>query len=142
MDTLETYKKLIAEGCSTQNFAINSCGSDMYCLCNKDGAWSVFYTERGIDYPPIFSSISEEEACKFFYDHIIKMEHWHIVGFYKDKSLAQSMESKLSSLGIRFVRNDIPSYQAQNDPRFRIFVIGKDIFRFKDAFGEPCVSYA
>jgi len=142
MDTFETHEKLIAEGCSTQNFAINSNGSDVYCLCNTNGFWSVFYTERGIDHPPIFSSISEEAACKFFYDHIMKMEHWHIVGFYKDNNLAEAMESKLSNLGIRFVRNDIPAYQAQNDPRFRIFIVGKDIFRFKDVFGEPYISYA
>ena len=142
MDTLETHKKLIAEGCSTQNFTIGNHGSDVYCLCNKNGMWSVFYTERGIDHPPIFSSISEEEACKFFYSYIIKMEHWHIVGFYKDNNLAKAMESKLSNLGIRFIRNDIPAYHAQNDPRYRIFVVGKDIFKFKDAFGEPCVSYA
>lgn len=72
----------------------------------------------------------------------MKMEHWHLVGFYKDNNLVEAMESKLSNLGIRFVRNDIPAYQAQNDPRFRIFIVGKDIFRFKDVFGEPYISYA
>lgn len=142
MDALETYKKLIAEGCSTQNFAIDSHGSDVYCLCNKNGAWSVFYTERGVDCPPIFSSASQTQACEFFYNYIMEMEHWHIVGFYKDLSSAKAMESKLSSLSIRFVRNDIPAYREQNDPRFRVFVVGKDIFRFKDIFGEPCISYA
>ncbi|MCQ4261181.1 SPOR domain-containing protein [Stutzerimonas stutzeri] len=142
MNTFETHEKLIAEGCSARNFAINSSGSDVYCLCKKNGEWSIFYTERGIDHSPIFSSVSESEACKFFYDYIMKMEHWHIVGFYKCASLANAMESKLSNLGIRFVRNDLPAYQAQNDPRFRIFVVGKDIFRFKEEFGEPCISYA
>lgn len=142
MNAVETHEKLIAEGCSTQNFAINSNGSDVYCLSCKNSIWSVFYTERGIDHTPIFRSMSEEEACEFFYAHIMKMEHWHLVGFYGDSSLANAMESKLSNLGIRFLRNDIPSYQAKNDQRFRIFVIGKDIFRFKAIFGEPCVSYA
>lgn len=141
MDALETYKKLIAEGCNTQNFTIDSHGNDVYCLRNKNGIWSVFYTERGVDSPPIFSSVSQVEACEFFYDYIMEMEHWHIVGFYKDISLAKAMESKLSSLSIRFVRNDIAAYQEQNDPRFRVFVVGKDIFRFKDVFGEPCISY-
>jgi len=142
MNSSQVSEKLIAEGCSPANFVVNGHGSDVYCLRESGGIWSIFYTERGLDEPPIFSTRSEDEACQFFYNHIMKMEHWHIVGFYKEQSDAEAMESKLASIGVKGVRNDIPAYHTRNDPRFRVFVVGKDIFKFRQAFGEPQIVYA
>lgn len=142
MNSSQISEKLTAEGCSPENFVVNGHGSDVYCLRESGGTWSVFYTERGVDEPPIFSSRSEEEACQFFYDFIMRMEHWHIVGFYKEKAAAEAMESRLASIGIKAIRNDIPAYHTRNDTRYRVFVVGKDIFKFKQAFGEPQVAYA
>jgi hypothetical protein len=142
MNSSQITKKLLAEGCSPANFVVNGHGSDVHCLCESGGIWAVFYTERGVDEPPIFSSRSEEEACQFFYDLIMGMEHWHLVGLYKDKSAAEAMESQLASIGIEAIRNDIPALHTRNDPRYRVFVVGKNIFRFRQAFGEPQLAYA
>lgn len=137
MNATEVRERLLAEGCSPNNFVVQGHGSDVFCLALEDGVWSVFYTERGIDSPPIFSSPSEETACQFFFDHVMKMQHWHMVGFFEDEASARAMEDRLSAAGIRAIRNDMPAYRARNDPRYRVFVVGRDIFRFKEAFGEP-----
>ena len=94
--------------------------------------WEIFYSERGSKEEPIFSSISETDACEFFYNHILSMEHLHIIGFFKEESSANELENKLSNIGVRIIRNDIPAFMDRNDPRFRLFVIGKDIFKVKE----------
>jgi len=65
----ELQRRLVEEGCSTSNYSIGRGGSDVYCLENQQGAWRVFYTERGKDDDPIFESTSEEEACEFFFKY-------------------------------------------------------------------------
>jgi hypothetical protein len=142
MKASQVSEKLLAEGCSESNFVVNGTGSDVYCLAQRNGVWVVFYTERGQDSPPEFKSKSEEEACQFFYDFIMKMEHWHIVGFFKLESEAEALEAELASIGVPAIRNDIPAYRQRNDPRYRVFVVGKDIFRVRDAIGEPTITYA
>jgi len=142
MNSSQLIEKLLAEGCSKSNFTVNGHGSDVYCLNRKDGVWAVFYTERGQDSAPIFVSESEKEACEFFYNYIMKMEHWHIVGFFKKEGDAKALEAKLASIGVKAIRNDIPAYKQRNDPRFRVFVVGKDIFKVREAFGEPSIIYA
>ena len=133
---------LIAEGCNKSNFVVKATGSDVYCLDNRNGKWVVFYTERGLDSEPIYVSDSEESACNFFYNFIMNIQHWHIVGFFKTEAEAAELEGKLATVGIPSIRNDIPAYKYQNDPRLRVFVVGKDIFKFRDEFGEPRISYA
>ncbi|ARD23012.1 SPOR domain-containing protein [Shewanella japonica] len=137
----ELTEKLLAEGCTPESFAVLSRQSDAYCIDKIWGEWAVFYSERGIDSKPIYTSDSETEACEFFYDYILKQEHWHLVGFFKVEAEALELESMLDKIGIHSIRNDIPAFNAPNDPRYRVFVVGKDIFKAKEKLGSLAITY-
>lgn len=141
MKAEQLTQKLLAEGCNPNSFAVLSRNHDAYCLNKNGNEWTVFYSERGSDSDPIFKSTNEEEACEFFYRHMINQEHWHIVGFFKDEADAKNLEAALLAINIKPIRNDIPSYKNANDPRFRIFVVGKDIFKIKEHFGQIDIRY-
>ncbi|RYY76283.1 MAG: SPOR domain-containing protein [Gammaproteobacteria bacterium] len=141
MKTDELKEKLISEGCNESNFAVMGRTSDAFCLDKKGEKWSVFFCERGSDSAPIFSSDSEEETCEFFFNYIIKQQHWHIVGFFKNISDANDLEEKLTSIGVKPIRNDIPAYRAAGDLRHRVFVVGKDIFKVREHLGDIHVSF-
>jgi hypothetical protein len=142
MKVSELRKRLVAEGCNESNFAVLSRGNDAFCLDKKGDEWVVFYSERGCDSDPIFSSKSENEACEFFFNHVIKQQHWHIVGFFKTENEAKELESQLAAIGVQPIRNDIPSYKTANDPRYRVFVVGKDIFKVRERLGNVSANYA
>lgn len=142
MKASEVREKLLSEGCNENTFAVKSRGSDVYCLDEIGGTWVIFYTERGLDSEPIFRSKSEDEASQFFFDYIMKLEHWHIVGFFKEESWAKDLEAELFSIGVKPVRNDMPAYKHKDDPRYRVFVMGKDIFKVRAALGEIPVTFA
>jgi hypothetical protein len=134
MNIHELEKRLEEEGCSRTYYSIGSGGSDVFCLDNQQGIWRVFYTERGHDDDPIFESQSEEEACEFFFTYITtRIRHNHIVGFFKSKEKAEAMTKRLQNHGIPSYRNDIP-YGGWKDPRYRVFVTGKDIFKARELF--------
>ena len=135
MDFLELEKRLIEEGCNPRNIAIQTRSDDAFCLDKINGLWSVFYFERGRDSAPIFSSDSKDEAAKFYLKHILKQQHWHIVGFFKNEAQAKNLQGRLDKFGIEYIRNDIPSYKFVGDRRFRIFVVGKDIFKVREQLG-------
>lgn len=141
MKASELTNKLLAEGCNPQNFSVLSRKQDAYCIDKSGKQWKVFYSERGCDSGPIFTSNNESEACEFFYNLIIKQQHWHLVGFFKDEADAKALEEKLSALGINTIRNDIPAYKTANEPRYRVFVVGKDIFRVKAQLGENDIKF-
>ncbi|QQX79818.1 SPOR domain-containing protein [Shewanella sp. KX20019] len=136
----ELTKKLLAEGCTPESFAVLSRQSDAYCLDRLGGAWAVFYSERGIDANPIYWSSSEIDACRFFYDYILNLEHWHLVGFFIQETKAQELEHKLKKFGVGSIRNDIPAFNTANAPRYRVFVVGKDIFKAKDHLGTQVIK--
>lgn len=142
MKASELTEKLIAEGCNENNFAVLSRGNDAFCIDKKGNEWVVFYSERGYDSDPIFKSESESEACEFFFNYVTKQKHWHIVGFFKSEKEAQELESKLAAIGIKPIRNDIPAYKTANDPRYRVFVVGKDIFKVRKHLGNVSVNCA
>jgi len=136
MKASELKERLISEGCNESNFAVLSQGHDAFCLDKKGNEWVVFYSERGCDSKPIFTAKKEEEACEFFYTYVLEQQHWHIVGFFKDESDAKLLEAQIQELGIDPIRNDIPAYKAANDPRYRVFVVGKDIFKVREHLGN------
>lgn len=136
VDFLELEKRLIEEGCNPRNIAIQTRSDDAYCLDKINGFWSVFYSERGRDSSPIFSTDNKEEAAEFYFKHILKQQHWHIVGFFKNETLARNLQSKLDKFGIKYIRNDIPSYKFVGDKRYRVFVVGKDIFKVREKLGN------
>ncbi len=136
----ELRMKLLSEGCNELNFAVLSRGvGDNYCLDREGNKWIVFYTERGNDDEPIYASESEDDACCFFYEFIMKQEHRHIVGFFRNESRARELEEKLCSVGIGAIRNDIPVFDS--DPRFRVFVVGKDIFKVRQKLGDLSIYF-
>ena len=136
MNITQLKQRLLAEGCSPYNFSIGHGGSDVFCLEQQDGIWRVVYTERGRADPPIFESRSEVEACDFYFDYITtKIRHDHLVGFFVSEVNAAALESKLAESGIPSHRDKIP-YGGWNDPRYRVFVVGKDIFKARLVLGE------
>jgi hypothetical protein len=136
MNAAELKQRLLEEGCSPYNFSIGHGGSDVYCLERQDGVWRVFYTERGKADAPIFESPSEQEACEFYFDYITnKIRHNHLVGFFISEQKASNLEAQLAQNGIPSHRDKIP-YGGWSDPRYRVFVVGKDIFRARAVLGE------
>lgn len=141
MKALELKEKLLAEGCNASNFAILGRGDGAFCLDKKGAKWAIFYSERGCDSEPIFISENEEEACGYFFNYVLKQKHWHIVGFFKYESDAIALEDKLVSISIKSIRNDISAYKMANDLRYKVFVIGKDIFKVRERLGHVQVCY-
>lgn len=136
MNVEELKQRLLDAGCSPYNFSIGPGGSDVYCLEQQGEVWRVFYTERGKDDPPIFESRSEAEASEFYFDHITKkIRHDHLVGFFVSEGNAIDLETQLSQNGIKPHRDKIP-YGGWSDPRYRVFVVGKDIFKARAVLGE------
>jgi hypothetical protein len=136
MNAAELKQRLLDEGCSPYNFSIGPGGSDVYCLAQQEEVWRVFYTERGQADGPIFESTSEAEACEFYFDYITKkIRHDHLVGFFISEQKAGDLEAQLAQTGILCHRDKIP-YGGWSDPRYRVFVVGKDIFRARAVLGE------
>ena len=140
MKVAELKRRLIEEGCSTNNYSVGLSGSDVYCLENQGGTWLVFYTERGQDQDPIFESVSEEEACAFFFNYMTKkFRHDHLVGFFVSKEKAKTLAERLAQHEIQSHQDKIP-YGGWADPGYRVFVVGKDIFKAREVLREVPVK--
>lgn len=136
MNVKELEQRLLAEGCSPHNFSIGHRGSDVYCLENQNGVWKVFYTEREQDQPAFYESMDEAEACEYFFHYITtNMRYDHLVGFFRAEANAQALEERLAQYGIPSHRDKIP-FGGWAAPRFRVFVVGKDIFRVREFLTE------
>ena len=126
---LSDLKRMLdEEGCAPLNYAIESRGSDAYCLVHDGRQWRVFYSERGSDDDPIFTTASESEACEFFLDHMRKQPNWHLVGVFASELEAEAFEREVVSLSATPIRNDLPE-SLLGTPQFRVFVAGRDIHR-------------
>jgi hypothetical protein len=139
MNVHELRQRLVEEGCNADFYSIGRGGSDCFCLTQDHGAWQVFYTERGKDSPPIFETASEEEARQFFFRKIMGIRHDHCVGFFRSESEAQSLARKLAQHGLQSWQDKIP-YGGADDPRCRVFVTGKAIFKAKELLGKVPVQ--
>lgn len=134
MNIQELEKRLEEEACSRAHYSIGVRDSDVFCLENQNGTWRMFYTERGLDQDAIFESQSEEEACDFFFKYMTtRIRHDHLAGYFISVEKAEALAATLKEHGIESYRNDIP-YHGWEDPRFRVFVIGKDIFKVRELF--------
>ena len=61
-----------------------------------------------------------------------------MVGFFCSESEAIALEERIRALGVQPVRNDIPAFHQPGDARYRVFVMGKDIFPIRQAIaGVP-----
>ena len=143
MNIQELERRLEEEACNRAHYSIGYRDSDVYCLMKIDGLWKVFYTERGLDQESMFESESEEAACEFFFKYQTeRIRHDHIVGFFHVHVNAKALAAKLKEHGMDSYENNIP-YRGWHDPRFRVFVIGKDVFKARALLGElPIGDYA
>jgi len=122
---------LLKAGCNPNNFCIGLCGSksDVFCLSEKNGMFSVYYSERGRDSRPIFKSRNESEACQFYFDQITAIEHRHLVGFFESDKLASELVAELENGGVKVILDEIPPMKTGTPKIKRVFVLGKDIFK-------------
>ncbi|MEK0449745.1 MAG: hypothetical protein RL088_2013 [Verrucomicrobiota bacterium] len=130
MTIAELRQKLEEEGCSPSNYAIESRGSDAYCLMHDGKVWSIFYSERGCDSDPIFTTESQPEACTYFLELMRTQRHWHLVGVFATDAEAREFEQRVVECGAKPVRNDIPA-RILGVPQYRVFVLGRDIHLVK-----------
>ncbi|CAN5878020.1 hypothetical protein BH11VER1_BH11VER1_20420 [soil metagenome] len=103
------------------------CG-DTYCIERTPAGYEAFYVERGQRSSLIWVEDSEASACLSFIA-LLDGEKWsraHCIAFTKSLSEIEQINEKLASLGIQATRNDVPTLGGPNDPRFRLFVTGRD----------------
>lgn len=134
MTTAELERRLLAEGCNPDNYALNTRSYDGFCLMRQGRQWNVFYSERGDDQPPIFTSPDEDAACRFFFDFVMKMEHRHLVAMLRSEPAARALRARLEAQGI--ATHAYQLFYAQNDYRQVVSVVGKDIFRVRALLGK------
>jgi hypothetical protein len=85
MTTAELEARLLAEGCNPDNYALNARSYDGFCMLKQGGQWTVFYSERGHDQPPVFTS-PDDAACRYFFDFVMQTEHRHVVGLLRSEA--------------------------------------------------------
>lgn len=136
MNIRELERRLIEEGCNPGNYAIGSRGSasDAHCLTHNEQEWQVYYTERGVDSKPEFTSQSEEAACKYFFNFMMKFRHDHCIGVFTSKQLADELQAKLESHGLHPFQDKIP-VPVVKEPLHRVWVSGKEIFIVQEVLG-------
>lgn len=129
MTLTQLKKQLHAAGCSPSNYHLGEPDgiSDVYCLAQRNNKWHFFYTERGKDNPPEKVFSNEAEACRFYYAFVMKMQHFHLIGFYQSLENLQKHAQFLQQHEIATKHDRIP-YGGIDDPRYRLFVTGQTIF--------------
>ncbi len=137
MNSIELNDCLLAAGCNPENYAIESRGSysGSHLLHFANGLWQVCYTERGCNDAPTFTSPDEAAACTYFYNFVMGIRHDHCVGFFRTEATAAALSNQLSAYNMTPHTDQIP-YNGPHDPRFRVFVVGIDIFKARHLLGE------
>jgi|GEM_PF-6263597 len=134
MELEELHDKFIAEGCS--RFCIEGVGvqlfDDIDRLEMNNGRWEVNYYQRGTIWETLYSSADKQEAIRFYHDHVMKIQHLHLVAFTRSFDKFSSCKFKLESQGIETIQNDIPDYSSANDYVYRLFVVNKGIFKARE----------
>ena len=134
MTIAELSRRLLAEGCNPDYYALNTRSYDGFCLMRRGQEWAVFYSERGRDQEPIFTSPDEDTACQYFFDFVMKMEHRHLVAVLRSEPAAQALRARLGAQGI--ATHAYPLLYAQDEYRQVVSVVGKDIFRARALLGK------
>jgi hypothetical protein len=129
--------ELISEGCN--NFFVsgisnNNLLDDVFCLNNNKKKWEVYYSERGRNEKPIYSTYDLDEAIDYYKNYIMNMEHWHLIIITRSNDKNNEYKIVLENNGIKVIQNDIPAYKSKDDYVFRLFVKNKDIFEAKKLF--------
>ena len=136
MNTRELQERLLAEGCNQNSFSIEPWGhnNDVLVLEKINGAWEIYYTERGRRDPPMAEFRNESDACEYYYQKITEFEHRHIVSSYEDEAKAKELQSVLDREGIPHGRNDCPPLKSGRPRLKRVYVVGTDIFKVRKLY--------
>jgi hypothetical protein len=123
----------------------SSCG-DTYCLERTPVGFEAFYVERGQRSEPFWIEPSEAAACACFLALIVgdRSSRLHCIAFSGDVSEIETIGAILASEGVQSKRNDIPAMSGAEDPRFRLFVEGRDkriVDRLVAAGRIPAVAF-
>ena len=132
----ELARRLQAEGCLADSYALGAVdgASDAHCLVLRGDDWVVFYAERGLEQPPMFTSPVEAEATAYLYRLITSFRHDHCVGFFRSEAAAVALAERLSALGLQ-PHLDAIRYTS-TEARHRVFVTGRAIFAARAALGS------
>ena len=124
MNITELKNKLIESGCT--NYSIMVSCHDCNCIKYDGKQWIIYYSERGIDYDPIYKSNSEEDACEYFIKYLLKQNNWHLVTSTYNINNIKLVSEILKSINVECIRNDCPGNSGK---KYRIFVNGPDIHK-------------
>ncbi len=137
MNSIELAERLEEEGFNSQFYCIGAGWhrlADGFALDRAGDVYEWFYVERGRRGAAEKVFASEEEACRFAYEALSK-DKWsrsHMVGIFESEGAAAELARALSLEGIYSETDRIP-YGGLHDPRFRVFVYGRDVFKIKNA---------
>ncbi|NOK61921.1 MAG: hypothetical protein GFH27_549289n384 [Chloroflexi bacterium AL-W] len=134
----ELHQQLLAAGCNPNNYAIGNWEGmyDGICLAQFNNEWHIFYAERG-QQQQIFSTFeSQDMACQAFLHIILNMEHRHLVGFFQTSDAAEALCNLLTEAGLSPIQDMIPYSSGPSPVRYRVFVVGKEIFKARETLGE------
>lgn len=136
MNIKELEERFREEGCNPGNYCIGAPWevTDIYCLEKIDGEWCVYFTERGRKDPPIFVSQNEAKAGEFYFREIMSIRHDHCVGFFAQEQNAAALIATLNEHGVAAFQDAVP-VSGWHDPRYRIWVTGKAIFKAREILG-------
>lgn len=135
MNTTELAKRLDEEGFNADFYCIGPGWRRLgngFALDKVGDSFEWFYVERGQKGGVEGVFASEEEACRFVYEALSK-DKWaqsHMVGMFESAAEAADLARALSLKGIYSETDRIP-YGGLSDPRFRVFVYGRDVFKVK-----------
>lgn len=135
MNLAELGRRLEAAGASPANYSLGTRDYNGFCLMQLDGRWAVFFSERGLDQAPIFTSDDEAAACQFYFDFTMRMRHQHAVAFLRSKPAADAVQQQLAAAGIASIRHEM-YYAAPADYRQQVFVEGPAIFAARRVLGD------
>ena len=100
MTLVELDRRLEAAGASPANYSLGTRDYNGFCLMQLGGRWAVFFSERGLDQPPVFTAPDEAAACQFYFDFTMQMRHQHPVAFLRSKPAATAVHEQLAAAGI------------------------------------------
>jgi hypothetical protein len=134
MTTAELARRLEAEGANPATYDIGRRSYDGVCLLHEEGRWAVFYSERGRDQLPMFTSADESAACEYYLKFVLAQPQYHAVGFFRSAKAAQALRAQLEQQGLAVHTGQL--LYAANDYRQQVWVMGKDIFAARQLLGN------
>lgn len=123
---------------SSGGYGIGQAAHDGFEIDREGQAWHWRFNERGSS-RTIQTFESEEEIVSFAYGQI-RNDPWawtHCIGWFRIEKEAVTLTEILKERGFPFYSDQIP-YGGIDDPRYRIFVFGRDSLGFKVLDSREC----